>query len=54
MSKWECKNKKQYPSKHEASSEIYRIMKESYGGAVDLRYYKCKYCKFFHLTSSTK
>jgi len=54
MSKWECKNKKQYASKHEASEEIYRIMTESAGGAVDLRYYKCKYCKKYHLTSTIK
>jgi hypothetical protein len=54
MSKWECKQKKQYSSKDEASAEIYRIINDSFGGAVPLRYYKCKYCKKYHLTSSNK
>ena len=54
MTKWECKNKKQYSSKQSANAEIYRVTIESAGGVVDLRCYKCKFCKKFHLTSSQK
>lgn len=54
MTKWQCKQKKQYNSKEEAGEEIYRIMNESAGGAVELRYYKCKFCKKIHLTSTIK
>lgn len=54
MSKFQCNNKRQYSNKDEAREEIYRIITESYGGAVNLRYYKCKYCKKYHLTSNIK
>jgi len=54
MSKWECKNKRQYTSKEEAGAAINRMNQESYGGVTDLRFYKCKFCKKFHLTSSQR
>jgi hypothetical protein len=54
MSRYECKDKRGYATKREADIEIYRIITESAGGAVYLRSYKCKYCKFYHLTSSQK
>jgi len=31
--------------------DIYLRIVESAGGVVDLRPYKCKYCKAWHLTS---
>jgi hypothetical protein len=54
MNKKECRVKKQYDTKYDASREIYRLMVESAGGISNLRYYKCRFCKKFHLTSSQK
>ena len=52
--KFECKGKEKYNSKEEADREIFRIMYESCGGAIDLRSYKCKYCSGWHFTSNIK
>lgn len=49
-----CSGKLCYNSKNEANREINRMMKESFGGVGDLRCYKCKYCKSYHLTSNIK
>lgn len=52
--KFECNGKTCYSSKEEANQEINRMMTESFGGVGDLRCYKCKYCKSYHLTSRVK
>jgi hypothetical protein len=52
--KFECKDKQRFLTKERANREIFILMKESLGGVVDLRPYKCKHCKGFHLTSKIK
>jgi hypothetical protein len=54
MSKFECKGKQRFEFKNEALEAIAAMMKETFGGVVDLRPYKCKHCKGFHLTSKIK
>ena len=54
MTKFECKNKKPYDSKEDALKSIAFMFRESFGGIVDLRPYKCKYCGKYHLTSLVK
>ena len=54
MSKFICKTKRQFSTRSDALDEIKRLVDESFGGVVELRPYKCKYCKKFHLTSSVK
>jgi predicted Zn-ribbon and HTH transcriptional regulator len=54
MQKFGCNGKQRYKNKIDALSDIYRRMNESAGGCVDLRPYKCKSCKGFHLTSQIK
>lgn len=49
--KWECRNKQRFISKEDAEEEIYIYKEESLGGITELRPYKCKYCKGWHLTS---
>jgi len=49
-----CENKRRYPSKNDALKAIASMMNESLGGTVDLRPYKCKKCKGYHLTSNIK
>ena len=44
----------EYTSKTDAMKEIARIVKESFGGAMDLRAYRRKQCKKWHLTSNVK
>lgn len=43
-----------YDTKREAQADIYLRIAESAGGVVDLRPYRCKHCKKWHLTSSVK
>ena len=52
--KFECKDKQRFSTKEKANREIFILMKESLGGVVDLRPYKCKHCKGYHLTSKIK
>jgi hypothetical protein len=53
--KFECQGKRQYASKDEALREIHRMMEESFGGEGGyLRHYKCKHCKYWHLTDTSK
>ena len=54
VSKFVCKTKRQFSTRSEALDEIRRLIEESFGGVVDLRPYKCKYCRFYHLTSFVK
>ena len=49
-----CENKRRYTSKDDALKSIASMMNESLGGTVDLRPYKCKKCKGYHLTSNIK
>ena len=48
-----CKGKVRYETKDAAYLAIYNQMVESRGGSTILRTYKCKFCKGFHLTSSS-
>ncbi len=50
--RFECKGKRPYDTKAEVMKDIFRMMKESYGGFGFLRPYRCKYCKKWHFTSS--
>lgn len=52
--KFECRGKRQYDSRDSANKDIYDMMVESLQNTTFLRSYKCKYCKKWHLTSSTK
>ena len=49
-----CEDKRRYTSKDDALKSISSMMNESLGGTVDLRPYKCKKCKGYHLTSNIK
>jgi len=53
-SKFECRGKHRYESKRDVLIDIQIRIADSYGGVVDLRPYKCKYCKSWHMTSNTK
>ena len=50
--KFECKGKHPYNNRDEAQADIYLRIAESQGGVIDLRAYKCRYCKKWHLTST--
>lgn len=52
--KIECMGKHSYNKKDDAMYEIYRRIYESAGGVIELRPYKCKFCKKWHLTSNVK
>ena len=52
--KFGCKGKRRYNMKDDAHIEILRLMNEALVGTTNLRAYKCKHCKGWHLTSSSK
>lgn len=52
--KWECRGKHRYKSRKECWIDIQIRIAESYGGVVDLKPYKCKFCKDWHMTSQIK
>jgi hypothetical protein len=45
-----CRGKNKYDSRDEVLDLIALIKHESFGGAMDLKPYKCKYCNKWHLT----
>jgi hypothetical protein len=54
MSKFVCGSKRKFSSRGDAYDEIKRLKYESCGGVDELRVYRCKHCKRWHLTSSVK
>jgi hypothetical protein len=54
ITKFECKDKKRFSTKEQANEHIYTLVMESLGGVIELRPYKCKHCKGYHLTSKVK
>lgn len=50
-----CQGKVPYKRKEDALLKIHQTIKESFGGVgADLRPYRCRYCGFWHLTSTDK
>lgn len=46
-----CKGKRRFKTKDEINREIFRLMEDSFLNTTNLRGYKCKSCKGYHLTS---
>jgi len=52
--KVECQGKERYDSRTDVMKKIFKLQYDSFGGVSDLRPYKCKHCKGWHLTSTIK
>ena len=53
--KFECQGKREYNTRDEVMREIHRMINESSGGiGGSLRPYRCKCCRKWHLTNTSK